>query len=140
MKIIAQLQSIKGTKCQVGFDFRSDFAGLVKNGDADFLILATENGFSPLGQARGVLSHELDIPVHEIIKLADWNRFENPQIANVGLKPKQNGSSLKGAVLAACEGGNVDVQSVLSALRHASRFEVDVQDGDDGDHVRVAVR
>ena len=103
MKIFAQLQSNSNTFCNIGFDFNSSYEDLVQRGDIDFLILATENGFSPLGRAKCVISEELGIPENKIIEWADWNRFENNNISNIGLKNQQNNGTLKGAVLAACE-------------------------------------
>ena len=103
MKNFAQLQSNAGTSCTLSFDFASDYGNLLYNGDIDFLILATENGFSPLGRALYLVSGELKIPSDEIVKLADWNRFENNAVSNVCLKNKNESSKLKGVVLAACE-------------------------------------
>lgn len=102
MRKFAELQSNAGTSCTLGFDFVSDYGNLLYDGDIDFLILATENGFSPLGRALYLVSGELKIPSAEIVKLADWNRFENNAVSNVCLKTKNESSKLKGAVLAAC--------------------------------------
>jgi hypothetical protein len=103
MRNFARLQSNNGTFCEVGFDFNSSYEELVHSYGIDFLILATENGFSPLGLARSIISKELNIPVDKIIEWADWNRFENNEVSNIGLKPQQKAGTLKGVVLAACE-------------------------------------
>jgi len=103
MRNFARLQSNNGTFCDVGFDFNSSYEELVQRYGIDFLILATENGFSPLGLARDIISEELNIPVKKIIEWADWNRFENNEVSNVGFKSQRNAGTLKGVVLAACE-------------------------------------
>ncbi len=103
MRNFGRLQSNAGTACTLGFDFDSDFSQLLNNGEVDCFIFATENGFSPLGSALGMIAKELQIPGNEIVKLADWNRFENKGISNVCFKNKNEESRLRGVVLAACE-------------------------------------
>jgi len=103
MNEFARLQSNSGAFCKVYFDFKSSYEELVEIHKIDFLILATENGFSPLGLARNVLSRELAVPESKIVELADWNRFENNEISIVGIKSINPESRLKGCVLAACE-------------------------------------
>jgi hypothetical protein len=72
-------------------------------GLADAYVVATENGFSPLGINLPFICADLDIPRDEIARLADWNRFENPQVSLVALPSRRKGSRLRGVVLCACE-------------------------------------
>ena len=103
MTQIATLLSRNGTATLVGYDFNSSLEKLVQQGDVDCHIVSTENGFSPLGSSIHFFASELDIAEADICKLADWNRFDNPNISLIGLPSKKPNSKLRGVVLAASE-------------------------------------
>lgn len=99
---VAALQSQVGTRVEVAFN-PGRLEPLAREGTADAYIVATEDGFSPLGANLRYLSIDLGVPVSEIKRLADWNRFENPRVTLVALRSRRIGSSLRGVVLAASE-------------------------------------
>lgn len=99
---VAALESQAGTRVEVAFN-PGRLEPLAREGKADAYIVATEDGFSPLGANLRYLSIDLGVPVSEIKRLADWNRFENPRVTLVALRSRRNGSSLRGVVLAASE-------------------------------------
>jgi hypothetical protein len=103
MNRIAELRSKNGTATSVGYDFSSSLEELVQRGDVDCYIVSTEDGFSPLGASRQFFSNELGIVEADIRRLADWNRFNNPDISLVCLPSQRPTSNLKGVVLAASE-------------------------------------
>ncbi len=103
MNQIAELRSKKGTATLVGYDFSSSIEELVQRGDVDCCIVSTEDGFSPLGASRRFFSSELGVVEADIRRLADWNRFQNPDISLVGFPSQIATSNLKGVVLAASE-------------------------------------
>lgn len=74
-----------------------------RDGEVDAYIVATEDGFSPLGANIRFLSDDLGVPVAEIKRLADWNRFENPRVSLVALASRRSGGHLRGVILAASE-------------------------------------
>ena len=102
MAHVAALESQAGARIEVTFD-SGTLEPLVRKGTADVYIVATEDGFSPLGANRRYLSADLGIPESEIKQLADWNRFENSQVTLVALRSRRSGSSLRGVILAASE-------------------------------------
>jgi hypothetical protein len=99
----AQLQSNSGHTVALNYDFTSTYQQIVSSGQADCLIMASEFGFSPLGQAAPLISEELGIEMNDIQEAADWNRFQNEKVSIIGLSGKGT-SKLRGAVLTA--GGN----------------------------------
>lgn len=103
MHRLAELQSKQGTMTVLGYDFTSSLEEIVLRGDADCYIVSTEDGFSPLGAARRYISASLGIEESVIIKLANWNRFENDQVSLIGLPAQTKPSKLLGVVLAASE-------------------------------------
>jgi len=103
MNKLAQLYSQKGAVTLLGFDFSNSFEKLVKLGQVDCFIVSTEDGFSPLGRARDFFSRELGIDQTIIQELAQWNRFENPEVSLIGLNSQNVSSKLRGVVLAAGE-------------------------------------
>lgn len=76
---------------------------VAKQGLADTFIVASEDGFSPLGINRSFLQRDLAIPYQEIKELADWNRFDNDQVSIIGMPSRRDNSLLKGLILAPCE-------------------------------------
>lgn len=76
---------------------------LAREGKVDAYIVATEDGFSPLGANRRFLSADLDVPEQEIKQHADWNRFKSPRVTLVAMSSRRKGSSLRGVILAASE-------------------------------------
>lgn len=99
---IATLESRAGSRITVAFD-PGRLEPLAREGQVDAYIVATEDGFSPLGANRRYLSADLGIPEEEIKRLADWNRFANPRTTLVALRSRRNGSSMRGVILAPSE-------------------------------------
>lgn len=103
MTLLATLESRRGERTSIEYEFREDLATLARTGRVDAYIVSTEDGFSPLGQNRTFLSSDLDIPENEIQRLANWNRFENPRVSLVALRSRRPDSLLRGVVLAPSE-------------------------------------
>lgn len=99
---VATLDSRAGTRTLVAFDGGS-LEPLARQGKADAYIVATEDGFSPLGANLRFLSADLEVPIKEIKRHADWNRFENPSVTLVAISSRRKGSCLRGVILAASE-------------------------------------
>ena len=102
MLAIAALESHQGGRTTVAYD-AGRLEPHAREGKVDAYIVATEDGFSPLGMNLRFLSEDLDVPVAEIKRLADWNRFENSRTSLVALASRRSGSFLRGAILAASE-------------------------------------
>ncbi len=102
MLAIAALESRTGGRTTVAYD-AGRLEPHARKGEVDAYIVATEDGFSPLGMNLRFLSEDLGVPVAEIKRLADWNRFENPRISLVALASRRSGRSLRGVILAASE-------------------------------------
>src|SRR3990167_3356695 len=99
---ITILQSRDGSRVSVTFD-PGNLDRLARVGEVDAYIVATEDGFSPLGMSRRFLSVDLGVPEEEIRQLADWNRFENPRVSLIALGSRRQDSCLRGVILAASE-------------------------------------
>ena len=69
----------------------------------DSYIISAEDGFSPLGSAKSFFSRTLGVEENDIRRLANWNRFHNPEISLIGFPKKNIDSKLLGVVLAASE-------------------------------------
>lgn len=102
MELIAALESKSGKQTSIYFH-HGKLKSLGPEEHVDAYIVSTEDGFSPLGSNRGFLSSDLDIPVNEIARLADWNRFKNPKVTLVALQSRRKGSRLRGVILAPSE-------------------------------------
>ena len=102
MDVLAVLESSQGVRTSVEFDDDA-FRNLARAGRVDSFIVATEEGFSPLGGGLAFFSEDLGISGREIKHLADWNRFQNPKVSLVALRSRRAGSLLRGLVLAASE-------------------------------------
>lgn len=103
MSKLCDLRSIKGTTTIVDYDFDSSFEDLVESGQVDSYIVSTEDGFSLLGREKEYFSKALGVDEEEIRTLADWNRFENPQVSLIGLPSQGLNGKLRGVILAASE-------------------------------------
>lgn len=103
MKTLMTLESAQGLSTAIAYDLTTSVNELVLANKVDCYIVSTEDGFSPLGVAKGFIAKELGIDVADIGRLADWNRFENNEVSLVGLKSKTPTSSLRGVILAASE-------------------------------------
>ncbi len=99
---VATLESRKGTRVSIAYD-PGRLETLAREGKVDTYIVATEDGLSPLGLNRRFLSADLGVPEEEIVHLADWNRFKNPQVTLVAVSSRRDGSCLRGVILAASE-------------------------------------
>ena len=102
MVLLATLESRHGLRTSIQFE-EQNLPALAAAGGVDTYIVATEDGFSPLGADRTFISHDLGIPESEISRLADWNRFKNPRVSLVALRSRKSHSLLRGVVLAASE-------------------------------------
>lgn len=95
------LKSNTGNETLLGYDFMSNFETLARRGEADAVIVSTEDGFSPLGASRRFFQDDLGISYDEEIRpLADWNRFENERVTLIALASRRPGSLLRGIILA----------------------------------------
>ncbi len=102
MGLLAEMESQHGVRTTVGFG-EDGLKSLARAGRIDAFIVATEDGFSPLGSTRSFLSSDLGIPEREISYLADWNRFKNQRVSLIALQSRRSGSHLRGVILAASE-------------------------------------
>ena len=102
MLTIAALESRAGGRTTVAYD-PGHLEPLARKGEVEAYIVATEDGFSPLGMNLRFLSDDLGVPVAELKRLADWNRFENPNVSLVALASRRSESYLRGLILAASE-------------------------------------
>jgi hypothetical protein len=102
MTHIATLQSQAGTSTLIQFD-PGKLEPLAMNGQVDAYIVATEDGFSPLGINRAFIADDLGITESEIGELANWNRFKNPRVTLVAIPTRRKHSLLRGVVLACSE-------------------------------------
>lgn len=93
---------------------------LAEMGLIDCIIVETEDGFSQLGMMRYFLSQDLglnernlaqhaldgfpDTLERDISSLADWNRFNNPEVTLIAIPSERQHSHLKGVILAPYDG------------------------------------
>lgn len=90
MGLLAEMESQHGARTIVGFG-EDGLKSLARAGRIDAFIVATEDGFSPLGSNLSFLSSDLGISEQEIKRLADWNRFKNPRVSLVALQSRRSG-------------------------------------------------
>lgn len=102
MHTIAKLESRQGGRTSVAYD-GGRLDSHARAAQVDAYVVASEDGFSPLGQNLRFLSDDLGVPVPEIKRLAAWNRFENPRVSLVVLTSRRRESCLRGLILAASE-------------------------------------
>ena len=102
MVLLATLESKHGLRTSIQFE-EQNLQALARDGRVDTYIVATEDGFSPLGADMAFISDDLGIPESEIRRLANWNRFNNPRVSLVALRSKNRHSLLRGVILAASE-------------------------------------
>lgn len=77
------------------------FRDLTERGEADAVIVSTEEGFSPLGASREFFECDLGISYDDEIRpLARWNQSENDVVSMVALKSKNTQGRLRGVLLA----------------------------------------
>ena len=103
---------------EIGFDFVNNFRAIAEADKVDAFIVATEDGFSPLGAACDFFADDLGITVDEIQRLANWNRFENERVTLVALKSRKEGGRLRGIILAPCE--NSECYKKFAAFTHGA--------------------
>src|SRR5688572_5876125 len=99
---VATLDSRAGTRTSIAYD-PGGLETLARHGEVDTYIVATEDGFSPLGLNLDFISADLGVPPEEIKRLADWNRFDNPRVSLVAIPSRREVSQLRGVILAASE-------------------------------------
>jgi len=102
MVLLATLVSQHGLRTSIQFE-KQNLQALARDGRVDTYIVATEDGFSPLGADLAFISDDLGIPESEIRHLADWNRFINSRVSLVALRSRKSHSLLRGVILAASE-------------------------------------
>jgi len=102
MVLLAEMESQHGARTTVGLA-EDGLKSLARAGRVDAFIVATEDGFSPLGSNLSFLSSDLGISEQEIKHLAYWNRFKNPRVSLVALQSRRSGSHIRGVILAASE-------------------------------------
>jgi len=102
MESIAVLESRQHGQCLISY-YWGEIKTIASEAKVDAYIVATENGFSPLGSNLRFLATELGVPEKEIARLADWNRFDNPRVSLVVLPSIRESSYLRGLVLAPSE-------------------------------------
>lgn len=102
MSVIATLVSKHGRNSVIEFA-DSDLQSLARARRVDAVIVSTEDGFSPLGRCRAFLSADLGIAEDDIARLANWNRFDNPQVSLLALGSRRTSSLLKVVILAPSE-------------------------------------
>jgi hypothetical protein len=103
MNTIAVLSNHQGGVVEIGYNFALSVAELVEVERIDCFIVGSEDGFSPLGLGLHYFARDLGYEEQEIKDLADWNRFENPEVSVLVLPSRREGSKLKGLILAASE-------------------------------------
>lgn len=103
MNRLAELRTKQGFNTVIGFDFDNSFEAIAMQGGADCFIVSTEDGFSPLGAARTFFARETGVEEKQISEIANWNRFENPQVSLVAIRSARPKSLLRGVILAASE-------------------------------------
>ena len=99
---VATLESKTGSRISIAYD-PGQLEPLAREGNVDTYIVATKDGFSPLGSNRRFLSADLGVPEDEIRRLANWNRFDNALVTLVALQSRRPDSHLRGVILAAAE-------------------------------------
>jgi hypothetical protein len=102
MITLSKLQSRSGTCLPISFD-PGALQPLAKSGDVDAYIVASEDGFSPLGLNRKFLASDLGVDEEMIGALARWNRFENERFTLVAIPSQRRDSQLRGVILAPSE-------------------------------------
>ncbi len=85
------------------FHYDGEIKSLALSGGIDAYVVSTEEGFSPLGSNLSFLADDLGVSALEIRRLADWNRFHNPNVSLIAVHSRNPDSLLKGIILAACE-------------------------------------
>lgn len=120
MVILATFESQHGKRTSIGFEEKSDIEILARSGRADAFIVATEDGWSPLGASRDFLSKDLGIPGEEISRLANWSRFKNSRVSLVTLRSRRADSLLRDVILAASE--TSECYKRFTILRHSRPY------------------
>ena len=103
MNLLSKLISSNGLYTDVYYDFSSGLEKMVKNKQVDAYLVATEDGFSPLGSAKTFLANELGWNECDIRNLADWNRFNNDKVTLIACQSRNPKSFLRGFILCPCE-------------------------------------
>ena len=104
MDLLSVLRSKTGNETKLYYNFsNNDTVGLFTKNIADVYLVATEDGFSPLGASKEFLANDTGWKEIEIKKLADWNRFRNRGVTLVACSSKKKNSILRGFILCPCE-------------------------------------
>ena len=103
LREVTTLRARRGQRVRVAYDFERGIGQLSALGELDAFLVATEDGFSPLGASRADLCEELGLQERELIDLARWNHRANPDVTLVALRSRRRDGRLRGVVLAPCE-------------------------------------
>lgn len=99
--ILCSIPLAVGGTTHIKYDFDVMVETLAERGEADFAIVSTEDGFSPLGASREFFEQDLGLSFSEdISRLAMWNLSKNKNITLVSLQTKNPNGFLKGLILA----------------------------------------
>jgi hypothetical protein len=88
----------------VNYDFTTRYEALARDGHADALIFASEDGFTPLGLGKRFFCPDLGVPARELSEVAAQNCAQREQITLIAIAPRRQGGLLRGVVLCPGEG------------------------------------
>lgn len=92
---------LNASNTTIRYDFSAIFRDLAERGEADAVIVSTEEGFSPLGASREFFERDLGVSYDdEIQPLARWNQSENDAVSLMAFKSKSTQGLLRGVLLA----------------------------------------
>ncbi|MDM8543666.1 hypothetical protein QUF90_21540 [Desulfococcaceae bacterium HSG9] len=103
MDLFSVLKSKTGNETKLYYNFNTNDVELFTKNIADVYLVATEDGFSPLGASKEFLENDTGWTGREIEKLAYWNRFRNRNVTLVACGSKKKNSILRGFILCPCE-------------------------------------
>jgi hypothetical protein len=96
-----QVESKSGLRLEVAHAGQTGYKEHVQWAQLDGVVFASEWGYAPLNSGDiPFLTEDLGLEEETIIRCADWNRYHNPRITLVAIRPKRSESKLKGIILA----------------------------------------
>jgi hypothetical protein len=99
--ILCSIPLAGGGNTHIKYDFDVMVETLAERGEADFAIVSTEDGFSPLGASGNFFEHDLGLSYSEdISRIARWNLEKNKNVTLVSLQTKNPSGFLRGVILA----------------------------------------
>jgi hypothetical protein len=103
MNHLTEIVKPNGEITYIGYNFMLSYEKLVEADNIDCIIVAAEDGFSPLGRGLSYFASELGYSSAEIETLANCIRVEKPDPSIMVLPSRVPGARLKCLVLAASE-------------------------------------